>query len=760
MARKNSKISYILIHALHRLCIFVFFILFFASTNINFAFADNLEITYTYGINNVAKPGHEIPIELTVDNRGSQKFSGYVDFNVYEANDSVYTYRDEIEIEEHSVVIKRMNVALGNGLNTISIEIYNNRDELVENLRDNIDLSYFSNKLIIGAITPNFSNIGYLDNILLTDNGIETKLVRIDLETLSLNDRILNHVDMLVVSDVDFRNIDENTLYYIERYAESGKPMIVTENIGSDGWSDLPDFISDVVDDAKTIDDLDTGITYRLINTNKYIVFLLPYSLTIRELTYENTILFVDILDNNAVNSYINRITNTDNSIVTNDYFKISELLNVADKAILPNIFYLTVFVISYVLIILIVIYVILRNLNMRKIYGSIVFVFSIICAIATFYNRSSLIYKNVMLTYISIVDIRDASTSEKAFLNFRLNDDSNFSFDTGLDKSLNPIIRQTREPIKSLNFLDTRNLKKTTIEDSSNRKEVVVENAKSFDASLFIYENSSYLNDVYSINCSFERFDGGVTGRITNNMGVRIHDAKLLMYGKVLDIGDINPNYSLSLSRAKVMNVPIDNNEMLADILSATENHDILKYYLDENVKGYYDYALLFGFIDDNGTMDIRSSSVGNVFGRTLLVTKINDSKETGISDLCAMQNEVENIDGYYDATLNSIRGDEPVVNVYRFDRYAALSKIYFENIDSYDSGNIYSNVPFYGDIYAYNIGTYEYDLISDNQILYDNFSNYLTEDNEISLRFVPRSRDPLYRMISLPIVRAVGAN
>ena len=92
MARKNSKISYILIHALHRLCIFVFFILFFAATNINFAFADNLEITYTYGINNVAKPGHEIPIELTVDNRGSQKFSGYVDFNVYEANDSVYTY--------------------------------------------------------------------------------------------------------------------------------------------------------------------------------------------------------------------------------------------------------------------------------------------------------------------------------------------------------------------------------------------------------------------------------------------------------------------------------------------------------------------------------------------------------------------------------------------------------------------------------------------------------------------------------------------
>ena len=740
--------------------IYTFFCLVFILLNINFVFAENLDLSLTYGIENVAKSGSELPVEIVVNNKGSQKFEGYLDLNVYETNDSVYTYRKDIFIEENNQTIVKLNISLADTLNTIVIEIYNPKNELVTSDRHNIDLSYYNNKLIIGAISEYYADLNYIDNILVTDSGIETKLVELSEEKILSNDKILKLVDMLVISDVNLSALDENVLYSIEKFVESGKPIIISENQDRNGTYVLPKFIEDIYNDAKTIEDPSVYMSYRLINTNKLIVFLLPYSLSNRVIAYENSDLFVNILNNSAVSSYIKRISSNENLFATNDYYNISNLLNVVDKAILPNIFQITVFVIAYVLIMIIVVYAFLRNINVRKMYGTFVFIFALIATAIVFYNRFAIITKNVVLTYISMVDIRDANTSEKAFLSFRTNESGGYQFDTDIKMSLYPIMKLTREPIKSMDFLDKMNIKKAIIKDGDDRKNIIVENATSFDTSLYIYENNNYLNDIYNINCSFERFDGGVSGRITNNMGIKIHDAKLLLYGKVLDIGDINPNYSLTLSRARAINVPIANNEMLADILATPVNHEILKYYLDGNVNGYFDYALLFGFIDDNGTMDISSNSVGNVFGRTLIVTKVNDSKEMGISDMCSLQNNVENIEGYYDDTTNSIRGDEAVVNSYQFDKNAQLSKIYFENIDSYDSGNIYSNVPFYGDIYVYNLETFEYDLISDGRILYDSFSKYLTEDNQIAIRFVPTSRDPLYRMISLPVVRALGSN
>lgn len=741
-------------------CIVAFLLFIFCIFLPVATFAENIDINFEYGINNIAKSGNELPVELTIDNKGSQKFSGRLDLNVYETNDTLYTYRAPLSIDEHSQVVKKFNISLANNLNTVSIDVLNDNDEIVYNIRNNIDLSYYNNKLIIGVISPNYTELTYLDNLLLTDTGIETKLVEINTANNNINDRTLNLVDMLIVSDYNLNLLGDNEIYSIEKFVESGKPIIINEEINEYGISNLPHFLNELYANAKIVEMSPEGLYYRIIDTNKMIIFIIPFSLGYREYSYENTNFFIDLLSTNAVTSYITKITNNENFFVTNDYYNISNLLNVVDRMILPNISRVSFFIVIYIFVLLIVLYGLLRNANRRKMYGRFVFVIALLASIFVFYVKFSTISKNVNLTYISIVDIKDANTSEKAFLSFRTNESGDFSFKTDSSKSLYPILKGNREPIRSINFLDDKSIKQTVFENVNDTLEVRVNNAKSFDNNLYIYENNNYLNDVYNINCSFERFDGEVTGRITNNMRVAIHDAKLLLFGKVLDIGDIAPNYSLSLSRARTINTPINNNEMLADILSSPINRDILKYYLDENINGYFNYALLFGFIDNNGTIDISSDSVGNIYGRTLIVTKINDNKMAGISDLCSLQNLVENVDGYYNESNNSIRGDEAVTNNYKFDSNADISKIYFEGIDSYDSGNIDSNVPFYGDIYAYNLTTLEYDQINENRVLYDSFNTYLTSDNQITLRFVPTSRDPLYRMISLPIVRAIAAN
>ena len=723
------------------------------------SFSENLNLNFKYGINSIARPNCELPFELFVENRDQNDFEGYLDFNIYENNNSVYIYRTELSIASKNTFVKELKVSLNSGMNTIIINIYNNRDEIVLNERTNIDLSGFNNKLFVGLLSEDDSIYSYIDGVPINETGIETKLVNISLDDIENNVDLLNILDLLIITDFDYSLLNIAHSYNLQRFAETGKPFIISNNfMHMINGVTLPDFIDNFRNDARSVRISNTNLLTHFIDANGMNVLILPSSLRIYNTQSENINMFINIINTNCIAKVLNGYINN-NSYIVNDYYNIYNLLNIIDKQKLPDIILLTALSVLYILVLTVAIYVFLRNINKRELYGKFVIIFSLVFTIIIFAFGFSAVRKNTFLTYISIVDIKDANINEKAFLNFRTSESGNYSFSTDSSHTLIPILRSNKEPIKSMNFIDLNSIKRTIINTDNSRRYVEVENASSFDSNVFVYENRNYLNNVYNINCSFERFNGNVTGRVTNNMNTKIRNASLLMHGKILRIGDIDPNYSVSLNRLEVIGSPVGNNEMLADILADDSNHNIVKYYLDENVNGYFDYAILIGFIDINNTIDISSNSVGDIYGKTLLAMKINDSKIKGIYDLSSLESDVENSEGFYDSINNSIRGDEIVINTYCFDKDASVSQIYIEGISNYDQGNLESNVPFYGDIYLYNNLQREYDLLNSNVIMYDELNKFLSSDNYITIKFVPSSRDPLYRKISLPVVRAIAS-
>lgn len=751
---KNKYIQFIV----NKINLFIAFLILFLIIQPISIFAENLNISLNYGINNIAKKGMELPVSITVDNKDSQDFIGSLSLNIYENNNSVYIYRDDLNIGAGSSQILNFDVSISNRLSTITIDVYNRREEIVSTERINIDLSYYSNKLIIGMLTNDYEKYSYIDNILIEDTNIETKIVEVKKNYFSNYIKQLNLIDMLIITDFNYMTLSENELYNLKTFAESGKIVFISQYNNKTNL--LPDFINEVYNNKRDLTFRNFEDTISFINTNNMNLFVSPASLTVSPNQTENVNFIRNFLNNATIKNIYSRHIEVNENIIENDYYNIGNLLNIVDKEKLPDIFILSIAIVIYVLILIFGIYVFLRNINKRSLYGKYAVIFSSITFIFLLIFVFRLTEKAAKLTYISIVDINDTSTSEKAFLNFRINDNKNLNFSISNNLSIYPLLKLTKDPIRSFNFLDFNNIKKTTFEDEDNRIYISVENADSLDPSIFVYKNDNYLNDVYNIACSYERFDGNVIGRITNNMGVTIRNAHILMQGKVLDIGDIEPNHSISLSRARVIGAPIGNNEMLADMLTDSTNHNIVKYYLDENIESKYDYALLFGFIDSNATLDINSNDVGNIYGKTLIVTKIYDGKIEGIDDLSGISNDVETLIGYYDKNNNSISGDEQVINMYKFDEKALITKIYLEPIESYDYGKLESNVPFYGDIYVYNYKTNQYDALNENIILYDELNKYLSEKNEVIFMYNPLSRDPLYRMISLPIPRAIASN
>lgn len=738
-------------------CLISFVIFLFAISSFK-TYAENLNIGFRYGINNVAKAGSVLPVELTIDNRDSQRFTGHLDLNIYESNDSVYKYRTDVSIEPRESITRKLDITLASSVNTLIIEVYNKREEVVSSERTNVDLSAYNDTLLVGAISNDFNSLSYINDLILAEDELEVKILDLSKEKISSLGTALDIVDVLLISDYSFNDMSLDDKVALQNFAEAGKSVILSGSI-TNNLTFLPEFIFDKYNEGIIIDDFANGTYARFIRVDNLQILFLPWSFNSISNYRDNKAIALSVFEKGIESEYLKKVASSYDSALNNDYYNVGELLNIIDKQKLPDIFFITVLLVIYLFILTILIYVYLRNSNKRKYYGRYAFVFSILSSILMFYLGFSIMKRNVFLTYISIVDIKDANAKERAFLNFRTSEGGDYSFDTSDINGLYPLIKNQREPIKSVNFIDTNSIKTTTFLNIDDRKSVTVENAKDFDSNIFVYENSNYLNDIYSIASSFQRFDGLVTGRITNNMSLPIRNAHLLLHGKVLRIGDIEANHSISLSRATAIGAPINNNEMLADIISTDANHNIVKYYLDENIKGFYDDGVLFGFIDNNGTIDINSKDVGDVYGRTMIVTRINDDKTIGIADYSSLQNEVSNLEGYYEVDTNTIRGDEEVTNIYRFSQDALVSKIYFEGIDNYDYGSIDSFVPFYGEIYAFNLVSKNFDLISDGRITFDSLRFYLNDDNELILRFNPVTRDPLYRNTSLPVIRAIAS-
>lgn len=720
-----------------------------------FTFAENVNINLNYGINKVAKKGSELPVELSIENKDTQDFKGYLTINVYENNYSVFVYRIDVDISARSTNVYHRIISITNTSNTVIINLFNRKEELVATERTNIDLSFYNEKLIIGIISSDYNSLSYLDNLLVTNSTIQTKIVPIDVEKIKDNANYIDIIDMLIISDYDVASLDylNDPLYSL---MNNGKPIFI--GIGKEyGKKSIPSFIHNI-DNAKRINLTTNSIQIDKLNLDSGIVVITSEDFSYFGKLKDADKQFAELLEKCVDEQWILKLSNGYNSYIANDYYNIGNILNIVDKKKLPDIFIITVLLVFYVTFLTIIIYVFLRNMNMREQYGKYAIAFSILYTIIMVFIGYSVMKKNTFLTYISIVNIKDANTKETAFLNFRTSENGDYSFDTSTNIKLNPVLQNNKTPIVGYNFMDSKLIKSTVFYEEGNRKIVSVENARDFDSNIFVYENSNYLNDVYNLDCSFRRFDGEITGRITNKMNITIKDASILLFGKIVRIGDIEPNRSISLSRATNIGAPIGNNMMLSDIISDDSNRNIIKYYLDDNVFGYYDYGLLFGFIDNNGTIDINSSDVGDVYGRTLLVTKINKEASLDIVDYCLLENPVNTIEGYYDYDTNTINGDMEVVNEYSLEDIKDVSKIYFERIDNYDHGALESYVPFYGEILAFNYMTNSYEEIQNNVIESDKISNYILSNNHIIIKYNPLSRDPLYRRVSLPVPRVIA--
>ena len=776
----------------------IFFkILIFACTltliNVNANFCADLLLRSYYGINNVAKYGRLLPLEINIENRDNSVFNGQINVKVYESNESFIQYIYNIQIEKESTLVKNIDVSTSDEMNMISIEVYDmNNIKIAENTM-NIDLSYLKNRIIIGILSDDVDSLQYFDNISLSNNGFVTKTVEISERDFYYNRKLLDQIDILIISDKNSNNISPGLNEAILNFYNDGNVVLIS--LGEYGDVGIPNCFLNLSMGPVVVENINLSFNpYIESEEKKYNLPISIYNFYNNSLIYAydnynliqkhldgnsmlintafslndindfsfKSIFAKDFLENTIGVTRLNQLNVSNNSFSNINYYNIESLLNLLDNKNFPDIIKVTFLIILYFLILSVILFTYLKNKKKLKFYGRYVVVFSFIFLFLIFILDINSIRQRLYMTYVSFVEIDELKNRESVYLNFKTSNKNQFSFLTSQNIDIYPLIKDKNEPV-ILNDNKTQKYKITNIENVNKNIKVSVINANDFENNIFAYINKSHLNNVYNVDVDLKYYDDTIDGRVTNNMNQTIKNATIFMFGKTINIGEIEPNYSKSLKNAKVFNSPINNNIMTSDMASEYPENNFIKYFLDNNTNQYFENGYFLGFIDDNKTLNINLNDSDDIHGETIIIKKINIDFHNQVNnyvDITPFKNNIENKLGNYNVISNTTTGENDVVNIYTFDYENEIQKIYFDNLSSFDSGKMNYFVPFYGNISFYNINTKNYDMILKDSLDANELKNYIDKNNKLNVRYSPLTHDVFYRDISLPIIRAIVKN
>lgn len=191
------------------------------------AFADTIDLSVTYGYQNIAKAGRYLPLSITIENTDSKTFSGLIHVYMVESKNSVYEYQYQKTVEGESSDVLPVTVSLSAGINQILVTA-EDRDGIVQGTkRIGLDVAGSDAELIIGLLSANADALSYMNDISMRDGILRTRTVALDPEKLPSDETALDQLDILCISDYTMSDMKENEAEVIRRWIDRGGVLML-----------------------------------------------------------------------------------------------------------------------------------------------------------------------------------------------------------------------------------------------------------------------------------------------------------------------------------------------------------------------------------------------------------------------------------------------------------------------------------------------------------------------------------------------------
>ncbi len=784
-----------------------------------------ISMSLSYGFHNIAKSGRMLPFYVDINNDTDEDIEGKLvievqgstetDINKFE-NAAVY-YSFNVYLPKNQLTKLKNTISISESGSGAKLTLYDSEGNvLCEDSTDVILQPGSGAELLIGILSDSPEKLEYFKNINIPGTSLRTRTVELDPDNMPETASGLEQLDIVLISDFEPDEISDEAQNALKNWTEAGGVLLIGTGNRMEAARELGRGLKDLSIGNASGRKVNMGLKYSKTNPDDAeleldvcsifaadgiqvmqsddiamlttaqkgsgIVGLAAYDFCdISDFCSEEIEYTEDILKGLMGSS---RLTQLANSAGDNDelYQKADELIGIADPDRLPNAAVYILFCLFYLGLIGAGIYFYLRRRGLSVFYHAFVPIAAFMSAILLWLISSGLRNDGISFDYAVMRELHDGYASDNGFMKVSASSLNDYSLSVPSDYEIHPIVHGAGEEANSLSLdyylkkdADMQSDASIYIDNSENSATVKLDGMKPFAGILTEYSARIRGDEINgSIDSKLSCFNENISGSISNNTDYDLKGAVLMMYGRMVKLGDIDSGEEIKLDGRKITESPIGDGKLLAAKVSDIGAYDrgsvghvralrrdrLFSWYIDNTLCGYFSGARIIAFADGVDLVS-KVSSESHIESHGLMLINaqadMTFEKEEYTWSGC-LETEPNVVSGDYNAAENT--ADGTCVIEYALGNDITISELIFKSLDAgfenKDMGIFMGAVSFYN----YQSGGYDligsdiYDGIAQNRL-----TPYLSPGNTVTVRYTVDDAAIGKRRLYLPVPYAVGA-
>ncbi|MDO4438643.1 MAG: hypothetical protein Q4B86_04255 [Eubacteriales bacterium] len=762
----------------------------------------------SYGYNNIAKSGRFLPVNIEIDNYLGSTINGSIILEIPNENDKLMRYVYPVNVEDGKTEDVKGTISISDDVNKINIRLEDEAGLVLAEKESAIKVQGNGAEILIGILSNRPEKLSYFRGVSISNSELKTRTVSLTPGDIPTNEEGLDQLDVIVISDFNVNRLSDEVIEAIWGWVKNGGSLLIGTGNSVESIGRFRAKIKDLEISEAEIRDVNMGIKYSTdgpdgaviklpvrdiyipegtqvmqsgdtavmttVSVESGVIGLTAYSLCdISDFCAEQLGYTDELLQSLMGSSRIKRFSKLNAD--AQSFISAEQLVNNVDPDRMPMVFFYFLVSISYVLLIGPGLYFFMKYRGVGSYYSFAAIFVSSCAALVLWLLNSSVRFDGPFVNYAMIREITEENVDETGFINISTPVKTNIEIGLSKDSMIQPIVKNaTKENETRVSEYPDSSISILRKED---RNIIKAENVKPFSENCFEIYKKSENTGTMPVELTVRLYDEQLVGSIKNLTENDLEDVTLLLYGRLLYIGDIRSGEERKIEGENLLYGPTGSMGLTAryitgldeakegsrEYLKALAKTNVLSYYMQESLSSYYPGARVIAFSEEN--KDLRENNIAESYGISLIVAPVDiDLSQGGEYYRSVLSQEPKIISGDYQADTNTTRGSAAVVLEYSLGTDMELTGLNFHNLSQEFSGRNDEDgsrlMAFQGAKAIYNYSTSTYDLIDSGKLHFtkEELSPYLSPANTINVRYIPDENAEAGINMFLPVLTVTG--
>lgn len=771
-----------------------------------------------YGHEGAAKGGRYVPLDVSIFNQKETELEGSLQIRVMESDYEVYRYDYPVFAEAGQEQEMHLYIPMGNRSDQLFVTVADMEGQQIAHKRLQLDFSLDVPELFVGILSDTPEALAGWDRVGVNYGMLRTKTMFFDAADFPQDKLGLDMIDVMLITDFRIRDLSEEQSRVLIEWVRSGGVMILGTGARVDDTLGrfAPELLEEMYEEPEVCSiDMRGHYTQEAPGATVFEIPCVEFSLSggniiladesrtfLSAVTYRRGLIAVaayDFVDIGAFcrenPSYLDklltgvlgekRITSLAESIYSGNsgqYWAVKDMLNTGNVKWLPNMGLYTMEIVIYVFLAGAGLYVFLKQRDLTEYYMGGVIGLSVLFTVIIWLMGSRTRFKDTFYTYARFLEVTYDTISDTAYMNIQA------PYNRPHESHLAPgyWVKPVTQNYYGSGMGGTRRqftgMEAHAIRVDYRQDETLVEirDVPAFDARYFQMNKVMANKSGIGFEGDIEIDQGKYTGTITSHFKETLENCAVLLYGKLIYLGDMEPGVPYSLEGREVLTYPLNHSYQVAAYLSGQDrfkeadiNNDaymealaktnVLTFYLDNFMPDYSPNAKVIGVFSHKGESETYLLNSGTAVGKTVASADISVySSEDEVIYRSGLVKKPQVSGGSYDFAGNMLYGGEPVTLEYSLGNDVRIEKLLFRQVSPIftQRGFVHNLNLFAGNMYFYNHSTGKFDLMDSMKTVYEGYelTPYLSPGNTVTVKYVYENMTDYSLNVLLPLVEIVG--